>query len=146
MDILGFSLAALPLALGTLGTWFLVNEVDHAHDFEHLSREKAEAEEFLGLYRTDLREFWIRSAMISFKCDRAKAAKLANELDEKHIIDAAAPYKEFWEDKVVTALDRWNKKITQAQLKKRRRLLWTGFWLLMTSAGIQLMQAIPKFL
>lgn len=144
MDILGFLSSAAPAAIAAAGTWFLVNEVDHAHQFEELSREMNDAQEFLTLYRTDLREFWIRSAMIKFNWDRTKTDEAANLLSDADISAAAQAYRQFWEQKVADSLDRWKNKTVHAQLARRKRLLWIGFWLLIASAATQILMAMPK--
>lgn len=144
MDISGFVSSAAPAALGALGAWFLVNEVDHVHQFEELSREMDATQEFLTLFRTDLREFWKRSAMVSFKCDRARADELASHLSDADIEKGATEFKQFWDKQVVESLDRWNNQTVRAQLVKRRKLLWIGFWLLMASAAVQILVAAPK--
>lgn len=145
MDMTGFVASALPAVLAALGAWFLVREVSHAHEFEALGRDMNEAQEFLTLFRTDPREFWKRSAMISFHCDRAKAEELAAHLGDTEIDQAAQEYKDFWDTKVVNTLDRWNRRTAPAQLQKRRKLLWAGFWLLMASASIQVIAAANQF-
>jgi hypothetical protein len=141
MDVLGFLSSAAPAALGALGAWFLVNEVDHAHQFEELSRELNKTQELLTLFQTDLREFWTRSAMVSFNCDRARAEEIASHLSDADIEKGIAGYKQFWEKQVAEGLDRWNNQTVRTQLVKRRRMLWIGFWLLMASAAVQILVA-----
>lgn len=142
--ILDIISSIIPAVLGAVGAWFLVNEVNHAHQFEDLSRELHEIEQMQTLFRTDPREFWVRSAMISFNCDRAKAIDLASALSNADIQDAIAEKKEFWDQKVGAVLARWNNKTVHSQLVKRRGMLRLGFWLLMASAATQVLFALLK--
>lgn len=144
MAILDIFSSIIPALLGAVGAWFLVNEVNHAHQFEDLSRELHEIEQMQTLFHTDPREFWVRSAMISFNCDRAKAIDLASALSNADIQAAIADKKEFWDHKVTAVLTRWNSKTVHSQLIKRRGMLWLGFWLLMASATTQVLFALVK--
>ena len=96
MTFIEYASSAAPVVFGALGTWFLVREVDYAHQFEEMSREMAEIKELLLLYQTNIREFWIRSAMRSFKRDRSKTEKMAQNLSDADIQKATADYKQMW--------------------------------------------------
>ncbi|OBP14297.1 hypothetical protein A5320_10925 [Rheinheimera sp. SA_1] len=144
MDIPSFIVSALPAVLGAVGAWFLVNEVNHAHQFEEISRELNDIERLQTLSRSNPREFWLRSAMISFKCDRAKAEELASALSDADIDAAIAKNNDLWERQISAGLERWNSKTVRSQLQKRRRMLWLGFWLLMASAAAQVLFALLK--
>lgn len=144
IDILSLISAILPAALGAIGAWFLVNEVNHAHQFEDLSRELHDIEQMQILYRTNPREFWIRSAMISLNCDRAKAEGHASVLSDADIQAAITKDKILWEQKVTAALTKWHSKTVHSQLAKRRCMLWLGFWILMASAATQVLFALLK--
>ncbi|HET8711354.1 MAG TPA: hypothetical protein VFM32_08260 [Spongiibacteraceae bacterium] len=144
MDIFGFFIESLPTLLGALGTWLLVREVDRAHKYEKLSHELREPEMLLILFQTNLREFWIRSAMISFKCDRSTAEEMSKKIGDDLLITAAKDYKDFWERDLAKNLDIWHEKYTPFVFRRRRQLLWTGFVLLMFSATFQIIQEIPK--
>jgi hypothetical protein len=68
MDILDIISAVFPAVLHAfraVGFWFLVNEVNHAHQLEEVSRELHETEQMQTLFCIDRREFCVRSAMIS---------------------------------------------------------------------------------
>lgn len=142
--ILDIIASIFPAILGAVGAWFLVNEVNHAHQFEALSHELHEIEQMQTLFRTDPREFWVRSAMTSFNCDYAKAKDFASALSDAEIQAAIADKKELWEQKVTTTLARWHSQTVHSQLVKRHRLLWLGFWLLMASAATQVLFVLLK--
>lgn len=141
LDILA---SIFPAILGAVGAWFLVNEVNHAHQFEALSHELHEIEQMQTLFRTDPREFWVRSAMTSFNCDYAKAKDFASVLSDAEIQAGIAEKKALWEQKVTTTLARWHSQTVHSQLVKRHRLLWLGFWLLMASAATQVLFVLLK--
>jgi len=145
MTFIEYASSAAPVVFGALGTWFLVREVDYAHQFEEMSREMAEIKELLLLYQTNIREFWIRSAMRSFKRDRSKTEKMAQNLSDADIQKATADYKQMWEKDAQKSMDRWYGSTVQAQLRFRRRLLWTGFALLMLGAAIQFFAETSKW-
>lgn len=145
IEFLDIISSIMPAMLGAAGAWFLVNEVNQAHQFEEISRELHEIEQMQTLFHSDAREFWVRSAMISFNCDRAKATDLASVLTDADIQAKIAESKEFWEHKVSAVLARWHSKTVHSQLVKRHRLLWLGFWLLMASAASQILIALLKY-
>lgn len=145
MTLIEFASSAIPIVLAALGTWFLVREVDHAHDFEEMSREMADVKELLVLYKTNSREFWIRSAMRSFNCDRTTAGKMAQDMSDELIQKGIADYKQFYDQKVEKSVLRWYGSTVPAQLKRRRRFLWTGFALIILGAVTQLLVATSKW-
>ncbi|MBL0940849.1 MAG: hypothetical protein IBJ03_18300 [Gemmatimonadaceae bacterium] len=146
MDILGIALSTGPIAVGAFGTWLLVREVHYAHQFEAHSREMKALEEQLRLYRTDPREFWIQSAIVSFRSDRSKVSAIADSIDDETLNKEILQYQDFYERRVAKHLEWWNSSVAEGQLKRRQRMLWTGFLLLMLSAVAQAAQAMWKYL
>lgn len=145
MPTLNLFITVLPVVLSAVGTWFVVREVSLGHRFETIHREMTVLKEMMNLYRTDLREFWIVSAMDSFNWDRAKAEVVGELLSDEEIrkaVDQRA--KELYERDVSEALRRWQKQTAPATLRLRKRWLWVGFWCLMAAAFIQAVQAVVK--
>ena len=144
MSLIQYGATVVPVLLSALGTWFLVREVNYAHTFEELSREMAEVSDLVSLFNTDLREFWIRSAMISFKCQRQRAEEMAKSLSDEAIEEACLAYKNLYEVQGTKSIDRWYNETVKAQLKRRRTFLWLGFWLLMAGAALSIVLATAK--
>lgn len=144
MSLIEYSSSVAPVMLGALGTLFLVREVNYAHAFEELSREMADLREMVSLFSTDVREFWIRSAMVSFKCKRKHAEEMAKSLSNEDIEKAALKYKNLYEERGANSIDRWYNETVKTQLKHRRRLLWLGFGLIMAGSALQILLVTAK--
>lgn len=120
--------AVLPIVLSAAGAWFLVREVSKAHEFEAIDREMTILKEMMELYRSNLREFWIVSAMESFNWDRSKAESAGGMLSDDDIRKTTEQHaKNLLERNVPDALTRWKKSTAPATLRWRKRKLWIGF-------------------
>jgi hypothetical protein len=139
-----FALEALAIVLAALGTTFLVREVNKAHGVEEVSHEMVASKDLVALYQTDLREFWIRSAMRSFNRDREAVERMATVLSNADIQTAAAQYGQFYQHALPKAARVWDELTVPAVLKKRHRDLWIGFWLLIGGLGVQFAVAVGK--
>lgn len=130
------------IVLGVLGTVFLVREVSKAHEFEKLSRDMATVKEMMALFKSDIKEFYVVSAMETFNKSRESMETLADSLGEDAIRKTAE------EDPVLKSapesIARWEHYTSPAQLLRRKRLLWTGFVFLMGAAAIQVIAALAK--
>lgn len=73
------------IVLGVLGTVFLVREVSKAHEFEKLSRDMATVKEMMALFKSDIKEFYVVSAMETFNKSRESMETLADSLGEDAI-------------------------------------------------------------
>ncbi len=144
MEILAYLISVAQILLTGFGTWFLVREVNFSHRFEALTREMAEVAEMQKLYKSDLREFWILSVMGEGKHDRKTAQEMAASLSDKDLREGAEPDRQLWEGRVTESLGQFHKQTAPAQLRRRRRLLWTGFALLIGAGLIQLVAATAK--
>jgi hypothetical protein len=146
------------IMIGAVGTYLLVREVSKAHQFEKMSRditllspEMARVKELAELYRTDIREFWIRSQMDGLRQPRAAIEEMAAKRGQAEMIADIEPYKELYEKTAPESVRRFQDttrlfetSFTDSQLKQRKQLLWAGFALLMFSAAIQLSVTISK--
>ena len=127
--------------LGALGTFLLVREVSKGHYFEgksremiSLTREMRLVQEMTDLYKTNLREFWIRSQMdLLPKVPRAEIEDMAKTRGHDQIIADASVVKDRFEREAPAALKRFEKTtqffettFAESQLKVREILLWTG--------------------
>lgn len=146
MAVLGYVSEALPIVLGAAGTCFLVYEVSRAHRFEELSRDLEQIRELQALYALNIREFWIRTAMLIHSWDRRTAEKYAGVLSDDDIRTAVDEDKATWEHHVSRGLEQWDRHTAPGKLRLRRRLLRIGFVLLMAGLGMQFAVVTSRFL
>ncbi len=141
-----YVLQSLSILLAVVGTSLLVREVGKAHKVEEIGHEMNVARELLALHATDIREFWIRSAMRSSSHSRATAERMAADLGTPAIeAGVAQSYGQLYEQDLPRAVDRWHDLTVPAVLMKRRRDLWAGFWLLIAGLGLQFVVATGTF-